>query len=359
MPRPLKPDLDLVNVGAIIDQPFFYQAGRSASAGVPSALNTVTKAAAIPGGTSEGQATYSYGPLQELTGEVQANGGATKATRYVYAAPDLDLVLAELESRAADQEKAYAALDLDESASKAARSSALRRLQLTRQKIARLRDEGTSLPARLASSSWIETGEGSLIVRGETRFEYNCTDIVGATTTITTMQTPPRVQEMGSTFRYNDLGQVSEIDAAGSVSRCEYDALGRLAVKRGEFAFPSGDFLAHHRTVFLYSPPAGSADSAAPPGALLSSTNDSISGTSTAFEQTPEPLDSIPTPPGSPPIGEGADSDESPSWLQRMLGSAPNPAPQPSSPSRDASVDPPGVEGDFDHTNVVGTYAYP
>ncbi|MDG1491284.1 MAG: RHS repeat protein [Planctomycetota bacterium] len=359
MPRPPKPDLDLVNVGAIIDQPFFYQAGRSASARVPSALNTVTKAAAIPGGTSEGQTTYSYGPLQELTGEVQANGGATKATRYVYVAPDPVLVLAELESRAADQEKAHAALDLDESASKAARASALQRLQLTRQKIARVRDEGASLPARLASSSWIETGEGSLIVKGATRFEYNCTDVVSATTTITTMQTPPRVHEMGSTFRYNDLGQVSEIDAAGSVTRCEYDALGRLAVKRGKFASPSGDFLAHHRTVFLYSPPAGSADPAAPPDALLSSTNDSISGTSSAFQQTPEPLNSVPTPPGSPPVGEDADKDKAPSWLERLLGSTPDTAPQPSSPPRDASIDPPGAEGDFDHTNVMGTYAYP
>jgi len=361
MPRPPKLDLDLVNVGAIIDQPFFYQAGNSPTTMGPSALTTVTKAAAIPGGTASGKTTYSYGPMQELTGEVQANDGATKATRYLYVAPDPVKVLAELECRATDQERTCAALDLGGAASKVATASARQRLQLTRERIAKIMRQGSALPARLAASSWIETGEGSLIVKGEARFEYDCTDIVSATTTVTTMEDPPRVTEVESTFRYNDLGQVAEIDLAGAVTHCEYDLLGRLAVKRGAFVSPCGDFLAHHRTVFLYSPPAGDPTQAPPPNALLSSTNDSVSGSPTAFEETPEPLKSVPEPPGCPsvPAGKDVDADERPGWFGKIFGNTPDKAPQSDGSPSGASIKPGGLGSNFDLTNVMGTYAYP
>ena len=357
MPRPPKPDLDLVNLGAIIDQPFVYQAKNPSTLKVPSALASLTKATALPDGKSEGATTYTYGPTLNLVGEVQANDGATKTTRYHYVAPDPVELLAALERKAAEQEKTCSDLDLHESASTEARGSARQRLRVTREKITKVRDQGPAIPARLAATSWIEVGEGSLIVKGETRFEYDGTDIVSAMTTVTTMEDPPRVDELESTFRYNDLGQVSEIDVAGSVTHCEYDPLGRLAVKRGGFVSPTGDFLAHHRTVFLYSPPAGDPNQVPPPNALLSSINDSMSGTPAAFEQTPEPLKSIPEPQASPPGME--DGGDDPGWLGKLLGSTPAGGPPPDGPQAVAPVDPSRLSGDFDYTDVKGTYAYP
>lgn len=360
MPRPPKPDLELVNLGAIVDQPFVYQANNPSTVKVPSALSSLTKATALPDGTSEGTTTYTYGPMLELAGEVQVNDGATKTTRYHYSAPDPVELLVALEKKAKEQEKVCAELDLQEAASKQARASARQRLKVTREKIAKVRGQGSVAPARLVATSWIEIGEGSLIVKGETRFEYEGTDIISALTTVTTMEDPPRVDELESTFRYNDLGQVSEIDVAGSVTHCEYDPLGRLAVKRGGFVSPSGDFLAHHRTVFLYSPPVGDPNQVPPPNALLSSTNDSMSGTPTAFEQTPEPLESIPEPPGSPADAEGGgEADNGPGWLGKLFGSSPGDAPSPAGAPEPPSIDPPTLSGDFDYTKVSGTYTYP
>lgn len=359
MARPPKPDTDLVNLGAIIDQPFLFQAGNPSSIRVPGALASVTRSTAIPGGTAEGATTYSYGPAMELIRDVQVTDGGTKSTEYLYSAPDPAELLSALESKAASQAERVAALSAQDPRPGEQLNAAKTRLATTREKISTIRKLGSDVPARMVATTWVEIGEGSLMVRGETRFEYDGTDIVSALTTVKTMEVPPRIDELKSEFRYNDLGQVSEIDESGSITHCEYDALGRLAAKRGGYVSSSGDFLADHKTVFTYSPPTGDPNQVPPPNALLSSVNDSVSGSPAPFEENPRPLDALavkgPSASGDASDG-GAHSSEG--WLKKLIGGDASTS-QVEAPDAPAPIDLGRLEGDFDTTNVVSTYSYP
>ena len=215
------------------------------------------------------------------------------------------------------------------------------------------------------------------MVNGETVFHYEGTDIVRSKSTVTTTETPPRVDELETSYRYNDLGQVHEIETAGSVTRCEYDVIGRLAKKSGGFISPAGDFLADHRTLFAYTPPVGDPNQIPPPNALLSSVNDSISGPLPAFKKTPEPMKKI-AEPSMAPAGAAAENDavtaseteaDAPrGWLGKLFG-GPKPqadagrdvtaAPVAPPPAATPSLPLPELPGALDTTRVQTIYAYP
>ncbi|MGK0482556.1 MAG: YD repeat-containing protein [Planctomycetota bacterium] len=369
MPSPPKPDLNLVNTGAIIDQPFLFQANNPSTCKVPSTLTFMTKSTLIPGGTAEGTATYTHSPLNALLGESQVTSGAVKTTQYLYTAPDPSAIIAGLEAKLVQQETECVELESQTGVAAEAIASARQRLKTTKEKLATAKKQGAAAPPRLTATKWTEIGDGDLVVKGEAYFEYEGTDIIHSISTVMTMESPPRVDQLDTDYRYNDLGQVAEIETAGAVTWCEYDVLGRLSVKHGNFISPAGDFLAVHRTVFTYSPPIGDPNQIPPPNAVLSSVNDSISGSQLAFEVTPEPMKQIPEPvaPGMNALVSAPkeETSEPKGWLAKLLGKAPeDPAAIKAIGAPNAIAPPPlldltVLEGDFDKTRVQSLYAYP
>ena len=74
--KPQKLDKDLVNLGAIIDQPFVYQAKHPTKTRMPESQHFEAQSTLIPGGSASGDAAYTYDAENNLTKEVQAASGA-------------------------------------------------------------------------------------------------------------------------------------------------------------------------------------------------------------------------------------------------------------------------------------------
>lgn len=331
--NPPKPDRDLTNLGAILDQPFLFQARNPFMVKVPSSQSFVTQSTLLPSGTATGVAVYSYDPANMLAREVQTTGPATKTTEYLYSPADPAEIITALKARRSAQQAELAELKAQSPSDKSALKACKQRLKTTEEKLAKAKKAGASPPAKLARTKWTEESEGEVTVSGETVFHYDGPDIARSTSTIKTHEEPPRIDQLETEYRYNALGQVHEIETAGSVTECEYDPMGRLASKSGHFLSPAGDFLADHRTEFTYSPAAGDPKQIPPPNALLSSVNDSISGPLPGFQESPDPLEAMP--PSAPAAGLASGIAEPP------------PLPQPP------------ISGKLDTTRVTSTYVYP
>lgn len=351
MPTPPKPDLNLVNLGAIIDQPFLFQQNNPSTVKVPSSQAFNTESTLIPGGSASGSAAYSYSPPNQLAQEVQTTSGAVKTTDYIYQPADMAAIIEALETKLARAEADYAELGAAPGVDPVDLADAKARVSAAKERVAAAK-KVKSPPAQLVQTKWLEVGDGDLMVSGNTIFVYEGPDIVRSTTTVTTHEDPPRVDELETEYRYNDLGQVTEIDCAGSVTHCEYDPLGRLARKVGSFIAPAGNFLADNRTTFTYTPPAGDPNQIPPPNALVSSVNDSVSGPLAGFEETPEPLKLVPevTPP-PPPAPEKKGT-----LMEKIFGVAEE-VPASTAPPKMPPLK--SLPGDLDTTQVLSLYAYP
>jgi YD repeat-containing protein len=262
-PESPSPKPDKLATGLIIEAPFLPQIVG------PSMMNTHLTSTLLEAPV-DSVTRYDIGGPGVLLGSVYTAGAAEKKTEHHYTPPDVRVLIASLEEKRAKLAEARAAAEdpllcsqLDQAIGE------------TDESLEALRAGQPPAPA-LARTTFHESSGGEVSVNGEILYEYEGPNIIKATTTTETDESPPNVQVAEKTFEYNPMGRLAEMIEANSPTTYEYDPGGRVISASGEFTSPEGDFKIAHRTLYAYAPPQGMGPT--PGNALMASVNESRSG---------------------------------------------------------------------------------
>jgi hypothetical protein len=280
-PESPTPPPALVALGIIIEAPFIPQLI------APTAMDTHVTSTLMPAPLDSATTFVSGGP-GVLLSSLYTAGAAEKKTEHHYSPPDLEALIASLEEK---REKISAAREAaSEPAVQKVYGQALGEVD---QSIAELK-AGKAPAPQLTRTTFHETSAGSVSIDGETIYDYGGLDIVKATTTTRTTETPPVVLVAEKTFEYDVLGRITKLVQYETSTTFEYDPGGRVLSSEGEFASPEGDFKVTHRTKYIYAPP--QSPGPAPGNAVMSSVNESTSGPTAALNAEREKLKLPPLP---------------------------------------------------------------
>ncbi len=272
-PEPLPPVRELLNLGIILECPFLHQLA------LPTILNTVV-ISSQKDGPAQGATAYTYAGTR-LTKSVFTGGGAEKIVEYHYTPSDPSEKIAIHEAEIAKSKDELREAKLAKDTGRM--STVKNRIDLQKSDLKKLKKQAKDKsfnPMVLQRTTFVENSPGQVGVSGETVFEYDGANIVKATTSSQTDEDPPRIADVAREYKYNDLGQLSEMDMAGCITEFSYAPTGQLLKSSGGFVSPTGDFICEDTCIYTYAPP-GSNPIA--PNALIASLTDAKSGPASEF----------------------------------------------------------------------------
>lgn len=276
-PEPPSPAIpDRVNLGLIVETPVLHQLA------LPTALQTTVRSSRLAG-PREGTTKLTYDAMRLLSVKHWVGGGSEKREEFFYVPGDPRERIERLTKLVVSEEQlARAATD------RAERKVLTARVDAAREKLRAAQQDALrgAPPMQLQRATFVETSPGSVGVSGETTYVYEGGEIVSSKSITRTDESPARVDELARSYRYDALGRLASVTAAGMVTRYTYDPFGRCVLVLLEYASPDGSFCASNKTVFAFAPPG---PGPVPANALLLSTTVARSGPSAAIEPPPPP----------------------------------------------------------------------
>jgi hypothetical protein len=279
------PPPPLVALGIILEAPFLPQLV------APAMMNAHVTSTLLASPADSVTTFVSGGPGILLSSQFTA-GSAEKVANHHYTPPDLKPLIASLEKQRAEIAEAREAAQ-DPAASKEFDQA----LSGVDANLAELRG-GKAPPPALTRSTFHETSGGDIAIDGETLYEYDGPNIVKATTTTRSSESPPVVIVAEKTFEYDLTGRLTQIVQYETPTKFKYDPGGRVLSSDGEFSSPEGDFKVSHRTMYIYAPP--QSPGPIPGNAIMSSVCESRSGPEISMRKEREGLELPPLAPGPP-----------------------------------------------------------
>jgi hypothetical protein len=326
------PKPDQLATGLIIEAPFLPQIV------APAMMNTHLTSTLLTAPVDSVTLFESAGPGM-LLGSTYTAGAAEKKTQHHYTPPDVGMLIASLEEKRAKLAEARAAAEDPLLSSQLDQA-----IGETDEPLAALRGGKPPAPT-LTRTTFQESSGGAVSTLGETLYEYEGPNIVKATTTTKTDESPPNVQVEEKTFEYNSMGRLAKMIQADSPTTYEYDPGGRVLSSAGEFASPDGDFKIAHRTMYTYAPPQGVGPT--PGNAIMASVNESRSGPGEVMRSEPDPVE-IPA----------AEDDESDSSVPAPVAPAPEQLEMTGNPGLPVAKGLDPTQPKVEVTTVLNTYVY-
>jgi len=297
--EPVPPSIGRLNLGIILETPFLHQTLMK-----PNVFNAKVESTALPNKTSESTAAFTYlGP--ELVLNEYSNETSEKRTEYHYTPSDPSEMIAAIEKEIAKLK--VERKEVSEKVEATAYKNRIKLLELDINKLKRMKKQG-GIPMKLVRTSFHEKRiEADIEVDGEMIFEYEGPNIVKGTTTTKTNEDPPKVAEVIRKYKYNFMGQLTEMDLYDCLTKYTYDPLFRLAAAECNFISPMGDFVSKDKTVYTYAPPGSDP---IPANALIQSVTDAYSGPEMEMDKVSNQPPKLGD--GSSAGGEGKPTDAAP-----------------------------------------------